>query len=153
NDTYTLVFQSELKGITGLRLEVLADSRLPHGGPGWDGNGNFVLSELMLHAAAAASPDKARAIALRNASADFSQVTTGGWDVRGGVDGKGSTGWAIHPEVNKDHTAVFDLAAEVGDGQPARLTVRLNHQYPDPSSNLGRFRLTFTNDATTVQAT
>ena len=34
-DTYSLVFPSRLKGITGLRLEVLADSRLPHGGSGW----------------------------------------------------------------------------------------------------------------------
>ena len=63
NDTYSLVFQSELKGITGLRLEALADSRLPHGGPGWGENGNFVLNELTLQAASAASPEKARSIA------------------------------------------------------------------------------------------
>ena len=68
NDIYTLVFQSELKDITGLRLEVLADSRLPQGGPGWSENGNFVLSELTLQAAPAESPDKARAIVLRNAA-------------------------------------------------------------------------------------
>ena len=37
DDTYSLVFQTELKGIKGLRLEALADSRLPRGGPGWGG--------------------------------------------------------------------------------------------------------------------
>ncbi len=153
NDTYTLVFQSELKGITGLRLEVLADSRLPQGGPGWGENGNFVLNELTLQAAPAESPDKARAIALRNASADFSQMTGGNWDVRGAVDGNGRTGWAILPEVNKDHTAVFEMAEKVGDDQPARLTVRLNHQYAAQNHNLGRFRLSVTNDATTLLAT
>jgi tetratricopeptide (TPR) repeat protein len=152
NDTYTLVFQTELKGITGLRLEALADSRLPHGGPGWAGDGNFVLNELTLQAASAKSPDKRRAIPLGNASADFSQVHSGGWDVRGAVDGNGRTGWAVHPQVNKDHTAVFEMAEKVGDGQAARLTVRLSHQYA-PDFNLGRFRLSFTNDATTLQAT
>src|SRR5262249_11078935 len=153
NDTYVLVFQSELKGITGLRLEVLADSRLPKGGPGWSENGNFVLNELTLQAAPADCPDKARAIALRNAAADFSQVAGGGWDVRGAVDGNGRTGWAIFPEVNKDHTAVFDLAERVGDDQPARLTIRLSHQFAIRDHNLGRFRLSFTNDATTMATT
>lgn len=50
NDTYTLVFQSELKGIMGLRLEALADPRLPGGGPGWAFNGNFQLNEMTLEA-------------------------------------------------------------------------------------------------------
>ena len=68
NDTYTLVFPSRMKGIKGLRLEALADSRLPNGGPGLKaGYGNFVLSELTLQAAAAGSPEQPRRIALRNA--------------------------------------------------------------------------------------
>jgi tetratricopeptide (TPR) repeat protein len=151
NDTYTLVFQTELKAITGLRLEALADSRLPNGGPGWArGHGNFVLNELTLHAAPADSPDKVRAIALPNAWADHSQPS---WDVRGAVDGNARTGWAILPEVNKDHTAVFEMAEPIGDGQPVLLTVRLIHQFVDPDLNLGRFRLSFTNDAITLQAT
>jgi len=153
NDTYALVFQTELKGIKGLRLEALADSRIPGGGPGWDGGGNFVLSELSLQAALAKSPDQPRPIALGNASADFSQVVHEGGDVRGAVDGNGLTGWAVWPEVNKDHVAVFETAEEVGDGQATRLTVRLNHQYFSGKALLGRFRLSFTNDAATLQAT
>jgi tetratricopeptide (TPR) repeat protein len=149
NDAYTLAFQTALKGITGLRLEVLADSRLPHGGPGWMSmNGTFLLSELTLEAASADSRDKARAIPLRNAWADFSQP---GGDVRGAVDGNDRTVWAIWPEVNKDHTAVFELAEKVGDGAAARLTVRLIHGLGQ-GGNLGRFRLSFTNDAKTLQA-
>jgi tetratricopeptide (TPR) repeat protein len=147
------VFQPGSKGITGLRLEVLADSRLPKGGPGWGENGNFVLSELTLQAAPAEGPGTARSIALRDATADFSQATGVRWDVRGVVDGNGTTGWAVLPEVNKDHTAVFEPAEDVGDGQAARLTVRLVHQYSDPTHNLGRFRWSFTNDRATLQAT
>jgi tetratricopeptide (TPR) repeat protein len=153
NDTYSLVFQPESKGIIGLRLEVLADSRLPHGGPGWASNGNFVLNELRLQAAPASSPDTARWITLRNASADFSQVSGGNYDVRGAVDVIGKTGWAVLPEFNQDHTAVFELAEDVGRGQAARLTVRLIQQFSEPSHKLGRFRLSFTNDRATLEAT
>jgi tetratricopeptide (TPR) repeat protein/tRNA A-37 threonylcarbamoyl transferase component Bud32 len=152
NDTYSLVFQPGSKGITGLRLEVLADSRLPHGGPGWGDNGNFVLNELTLQAAPAESSDTARSITLRNASADFSQTTGGNWDVRGAVDGDGTTGWAVLPEFNKDHTAVFELAEDVGDGPAARLTVQLIHRYATPDRNLGRFRFSFTNDRAALLA-
>jgi hypothetical protein len=150
NDTYTLVLPTELKDITGLRLEVLADARLPSGGPGWSGNGNFHLSKLTLEATPANSPDKARAIALRDAWADYSHEKC---DVRGVVDGKGRTGWAILPEVNKNHTAIFELAEKIGDGSPLQLTVRLFHQDARlQDHNLGRFRLSFTNDRATVQA-
>src|SRR5437899_1883494 len=83
----------------------------PGGGPGWcpagTYTGNFVLSELTLQAASGKNPDHTRSIALRNASADFSQV---GWDIRGAVDGNTGRGWAVWPEFNKDHTAVFEMA-------------------------------------------
>ncbi len=153
-DTYSLVLQTELKGIKGLRLEALADSRLPGGGPGWGMAGNFVLSKLSLEAAPAESPDQPRAIALRNAWADFSQQ---GFDVRFAVDGNHGNpnqGWALSPpEMGKDHTAVFDTAEEVGDGKATRLTVRLDNKHPAGKFVLGRFRLSFTTDAATLQAT
>jgi tetratricopeptide (TPR) repeat protein len=153
NDTYTLVFQTELKDIADLRLEALADSRLPGGGPGWNHDGNFVLSELTLQAAPAKNPDKARAIALRNAWADYSQDQPLEYaNVRGAIDRNPRTGWAISPEFNKDHTAVFELAEKVGDGGASRLTVRLIQQHPNVQTKLGRFRLSFTNDRATAQA-
>ncbi len=153
NDIYTLVFKSDLKEIKGMRLEVLTDPRLPHGGPGLASNGNFHLNELSLQAAPNASPDKAKSIALRNAWADHSEVNaaTGGMDVRALVDGNRKGIWSIWPQVNKNHTAVFDTAEPVGDGQSWRLTVRLSHtQLHLPDHNMGRFRLSFTNDAATL---
>ncbi len=149
-DIYTLVFQTEWKDIIGLRLEALADSRLPRGGPGWSGNGNFHLSELTLQAAPADSPDKARAIALRDAWADFSQVSEN-MNVRGAIDGNPMTGWAISPDFKKDHTAIFELAEKVDDGGASRWTVRLIQQHPNVATKLGRFRLSFTNDRATLQ--
>lgn len=152
NDVYTVVFSSDMKGITGLRLEVFADSRMPNGGPGWGPTGNFQLNSLTLQAAPAAAADKARTIALRNPSADHSQ-DRGNFDVRKTISKHNDHGWGISGAVNKDHTAVFELSEEVGDGQPTRLMISFNHPYKTPGYNVGRFRLSFTNDAKTLEAT
>jgi hypothetical protein len=46
-DTYTVTTSTTLTGITGIRLEVLADPSLPFNGPGRrPDNGNFVLTEM-----------------------------------------------------------------------------------------------------------
>ena len=45
-DTYTVTANTDLKGITALRLEVLPDDSLPGKGPGRAPNGNFVLSQV-----------------------------------------------------------------------------------------------------------
>ena len=134
-DTYTLVFQTDLKGIKGLRLEALADPRLPRGGPGWADNGNFVLNQLSLKTAPADGPGPPRPVALRNPRADFTEV---GWDFPGVVAGILSSGWGILPEVNTHHTAVFETAEEAGNGQATRLTVRLNYQSIHDYHLLGR---------------
>ena len=48
---YEVVGETPMENLTGVRLEVIADKRLPSGGPGRAGNGNFVLSEIELTAA------------------------------------------------------------------------------------------------------
>jgi hypothetical protein len=48
-DLYTIKANTSLTHITGLRLEVIADLSLPHGGPGrCSENGNFVVTELQV---------------------------------------------------------------------------------------------------------
>ncbi len=155
NDTYTLEFPTTQPSITALRLEVLPDIRLPKGGSGWGEDGNFQLSELTLHAAPADNPQAVRVIPLRSAWADFSAVPTqtGNTDVRGAVDGDNRTGWSVLGEVDRKHTALFQLAEEVGDGREWRLTVRLAHRYRRGDHNLGRFRLSFSNDAGAISPT
>src|SRR5262249_13710218 len=96
-DTYTIVANTNLAGITAFRLEVLPDKSLPGGGPGRAG-GNFVLSELRVTAAAKYKP--AQAVALQNATADFSQQA---WAVAGAIDGNPKSGWAVAPQFNRPH--------------------------------------------------
>ena len=116
-DTYTLVFQTELKDITGLRLEALADSAC-QGRTGLEWERNFHVSELTLQAAPPTVPTRARVIALRDAWADFSEVTsdTGVRTFEGRLTETSGTSWAVWPQVNKDHVAVFELAERVGGG-------------------------------------
>lgn len=48
--TYTVTAFTPLVGITGFRLEVLADNSFPDAGPGRNSNGNFVLTEFQVDA-------------------------------------------------------------------------------------------------------
>jgi hypothetical protein len=53
SDVVTVVAQTSVPGITGFRLEAMADASLPHSGPGrFASNGNFVLTEIELDAEA-----------------------------------------------------------------------------------------------------
>ena len=47
-DTYTIVAETDMTGITGIRLEVFPDKSLGGRGPGRANHGNFVLSEIKL---------------------------------------------------------------------------------------------------------
>jgi hypothetical protein len=145
-DIYTIVATTDLPGITGVRLEALSDPSLPAGGPGRAQNGNFVLNELRLTAAAPNDPRGAQPIVLENATADFSQAS---WDVRGAIDGNEASGWAVSPEFNKNHTAVFEVKEDATASAPASagtiLTFSMSQQFQDGTHSLGRFRISITN--------
>jgi WD40 repeat protein/tetratricopeptide (TPR) repeat protein len=151
NDTFNLEFDTTLKGITGLRLEAMADPRLPGGGPGTNLDGNFVLSQISLRVAFRDSRNPTKTIPLVKAAADFNQADPKR-HVGGAIDEFELTGWAIHPEMKKNHVAVFETAEKIGDGQPIRLSVQLSHVSGLKQHLLGRFRISFTTDSNPVAA-
>ncbi len=53
---YTITVNTSLNNITGFRLEAISDPKLPSNGPGLAPNGNFVLTEFEVFAAAAEKP-------------------------------------------------------------------------------------------------
>jgi hypothetical protein len=95
------------------------------------------------------SPTGKQAVALAQALADYSQdkfpvaAVIGQGDVT-------KTGWGVHPQVKSAHAAVFVSAAPVGDGATL-LTFRLEQRYKPSPGNLGRFRLSVTNDPRVLQ--
>ena len=93
----TISAETDLTGITGVRLEVLTDKRLPNNGPGRATDGNFVLNELELTAGPKADPKQAKPVKLANALADFSQAS---FEVAKAIDGSPAdpnSGWAVSP--------------------------------------------------------
>jgi WD40 repeat protein/mono/diheme cytochrome c family protein len=147
NGIVTVTVETELTGITGIRLEALADSRLPGNGPGRAGDGNFVLNEFDLTVAPKADPKKAVPVKLVAPVADFTQA---GFDIAQTLDGVtnvGPNGWALSPATGVTHWATFQTAQPVGSGGPSVLTFRLHHRYMHLWT-LGRFRISATRSTT-----
>jgi hypothetical protein len=142
HDTYTVSAATTLAAITGVRLEALPDAALPMGGPGRAMNGNFVLNELRFAVSPKADPAKKEAVGLRNAQATFSQES---WAVGGAIDGNEATGWAVSPNFNQPHTAIFETKAAVGGDGGSLLTFEFVQKFQDGKHLLGRFRLSATN--------
>jgi len=144
--SYVLDAETELRGITGFRLEVLPDDRLPAKGPGRATSGNFVLSEFSVTVVPGKSKAKGKAVVLQNAQADLSQKN---YDVKTAIDGKApaqNNGWAIGGGVGRTHTALFETKTDVDVEGGSRLQFTLNQQYQDGQHSLGRFRLSATTD-------
>jgi len=141
--TYKFAARTDLKKISGVKLELLADDRLPKKGPGRPQNGNFVLTEFRAEWAPEDQPDKKASVGLQNAQADFSQD---GYNVSTAIDGKkapSNNGWASSPKLGVNRTAIFETKEDVGNG-PGMLTFHLDQEYQDGQHSIGRFRLSVT---------
>ncbi|HYG76173.1 MAG TPA: PSD1 and planctomycete cytochrome C domain-containing protein, partial [Planctomycetota bacterium] len=140
-DTYTFTVRTPLKGITGVRLELLPDESLPHKGPGRQiDNGNLHLSEFLVHAAPQDAPEKPQRIPVRRAVADFNQAS---WTIEHAIDGKMESAWGIFPETGKPHWAVFEFKEPLKDNSASlTLTLQQNH---GRKHVIGRLRLSVTN--------
>jgi mono/diheme cytochrome c family protein len=142
---YTVTAKTHLKGITGFRLEALADANLPYNGPGRAASGNFVLTEFTIEASSDSPNPVTNQVALQNATADFSQE---GFPVAAAIDGiiTNKTGWAVQDlpgRTNCNRQAVFETKEAVGWDGGTVLKFTLNHGYGGQHA-LGRFRLSVT---------
>jgi hypothetical protein len=134
-DLYTLTFDT--KGMAdSLKLEVLKDGE---SGPGRTPHGNFVLSEIEVFAAPLNAPDKAEAVKIARAEADFSQAK---YDIADSIDGKLETGWAIDQGNNahQDRTAKFYFTKPAGFADGTHWTVKLHQNYGQQHV-IGKLRL------------
>ncbi len=140
-DTYTLTAESELLNITALRLEAIADTRLPNGGPGRAGDGSFLLTDFRVTATPRGKPDESVKVVFGGAAADISPQDA---PVGAAIDNNPQTGWRVNGEPGKTHFAVFATDADLGFPEGTVFSVTLDHRLP-PQQTLGRFRLLATN--------
>jgi hypothetical protein len=144
-DIYTVVGKVKSKEpITAVRIEVLADPSLPNRGPGRAENGNFVLNEFRLTARDLGKPDdKGKAVKLVNPQATFQQD---GFPVQNAIDNNPATGWAIAPQLGKDHAALFRFQQPVAASPDGiEFTVVMDQRYPD-NHKIGKFRISVTTE-------
>jgi hypothetical protein len=149
-DVYTLDFETELKGITGFRIEALADDSLPARGPGRASNGNFWLNELRVDATAKLAL-RFKPVALQFASADFNESRRGLAEVFDGVETTPNNGWAVFGSTGKDHQLVVECADDVRFDGPTLLRFELHFNWGGQHA-LGRLRLSATTKARPLRA-
>ncbi|MCS6975432.1 MAG: PSD1 and planctomycete cytochrome C domain-containing protein [Gemmatales bacterium] len=145
-DIYTVTAKSELPSIRGIRLEALADGKLPKGGPGRAGNGNFALSDFRLQVLGATGENatgqesEGRSVPLIRPRASFEQK---GLPVAQIVDNDARSAWAVDPQFGKNHQAAVECAEPLTDaiGKTLRFALHFNN---NAGHNLGRFRLAVT---------
>jgi WD40 repeat protein len=141
---YIMVADIDMTGITGIKLEALTDSRLKGMGPGRAPNGNFVVTEFEVSISPKGNPNDKQKVELQNAKADYSQP---GFEVATAIDGKRpelNNGWAVSPEVGKNHVATFECKAPIGHEGGSTITISIDQRYVDSAHSLGRFRLSVT---------
>ncbi len=165
-----MVAKAPLESITAVRLELLTDPNLPHGGPGRSIDGTCALTEFDVEAAPSGDPGKFAKIAVSEATADVnpaeapldaiyndkSNKTRVTGPVAYAIDGKDETAWGIDVgpgRRNQPRKAVFRLAEPIAHAGGAVLAVHLKQNHggwnsdDNQTHNLGRFRLAVTGDA------
>ncbi len=160
--------------IRAVRLELLTDPRLPLGGPGRSPTGTAALSEVTIEVSSGSLPHEWKPVAIQGATADF-EAPNRVQDPRafpapgrpprklGGIgyalDGEELTAW--HTDVgpgrrNVPRKAVFRLAKPLDAQGTSWLRVNLVMKHggsntdADHSLNLGRFRLSVTDNPRAV---
>ncbi len=139
---FTVVAETDLTNITGVRLEMIADPRSPNRGPGRAPDGNFVLNEFKVTAAPKSDMKAIKSVTLRNPLADFSQM---GFEIKNAIDGSPNNGkgWAVSPTIGYTHWATFETSEGVGQPGGTVLTFTMIHKFTQGYLP-GKFRISVT---------
>lgn len=145
---YNLKSKTNLKGITGIKIEALPDDRLPSNGPGLSPDGNFVLTEFTVNQAPLkekqAAPTKAAKgnIKLLHPKADFEQKDFSLANSINGNKDVSDKGWAVAGSAGRRHEAIFECEAETtGFDEGTALTITMQQGYQRQRYQIGRFKL------------
>jgi WD40 repeat protein/mono/diheme cytochrome c family protein len=142
---YLLLGKTDLQGITGIKLEMLPDDRLPSNGPGLAPDGNFVLGEFVVTTDAADAKRKRGsgvAQTLKNPKADFEQNSFPIGEAL--KKGNRDRGWAVSPEGGFRHEAIFSFEKPITNEGGTSFSIQMTSNFQNGKYNPGRFRLWIT---------
>jgi hypothetical protein len=137
-DIYSITTDLDLTGVTAVRLDVIADDRLPEKGPGRHETGNFHLAEIVLEVSDNSASNGKRSVPFTRAWATYS------WDTRpvnNAIDGNTESVWHVWERLGKSHSAIFYLTEPLAAADAKNLTIRLIQGGENTPATLGRFRL------------
>ncbi len=136
-EVYTITARAGIADVTGFKLHVLPDERLPSKGVGLAPNGNFVLTGFQ--AFVVSREGHAEPIELHRAKADFSQSGfTPEKVLHPTLDGR--QGWAVADKTSANHWIQFRTLKPLKLNDELTLKVVLQQQYGGQHL-LGKFRL------------
>jgi len=145
-----LMLPTNLKNITAFRLETIADSSLPNGGPGRAADGNFVLSELEVYAASIADPNQTTGVELHKPLASYSQSNFEILKAFNGQVGDSGDGWAIGPAMGVTHWATIETKSPLQLESGQQIQILMHHNFSHPDHIPGRFRISVAIEKTDV---
>ncbi len=149
-NNYIVRAKTNLRRITGFRLELLTDPNLPRGGPGRANDGGSYVSEFIVEAGPADKAEPEGKVALSRATADFSHA---GYPVGNLIDGDQKTHWGIDAgpgRRNQDRHAVLVAKSPVDYEGGALLKFQVVQKFDESINvmggkpNIGRFRISVT---------
>jgi hypothetical protein len=108
NETYTLTYHTESRGIKALRIEALPHESLPKTGPGRGPNGEFTLGEIVVTAMPKGKP--AAPLKIKNAKIPWTPSGTGNrqaivYEIEGEVGNEGGTALTVTLKFDKGFAA------------------------------------------------
>jgi mono/diheme cytochrome c family protein len=151
-NNYIVKAKTNLKGITGFRIELISDRNLPREGPGRAADGTLYFSEFIAEAAPLNKQDALEKVALMNATADMARPD---FPVSNVIDGNVKTHWFSDfgpVKRNQDRNIVIATKSPVGFNDGTFFTFQLASKFDESISwgkpNIGRFRISVTTDPT-----
>jgi hypothetical protein len=146
-DEYRVASRVTMSRVTGLRLEVLPDAAHTHGGLSRGKSGEFILTDLKVQVRQRGRAE-VRDIKVSGAVADYSsdKKANGGYgDVKDALDDDPRNGWSTKgASLVEPHTAVFRLEEALVLEPDEELLVELRQRSTLGDANIGRFRLSVT---------
>ena len=137
-DVFAIDCELDPTGINAIRLEAIADDRLPNGGPGMGRDGNFQLAEIELSVPNSSTPDGTRQYSFRDF---YATLSIRAQKIPKAIDGNHDTAWNMVNEMEGPHGVIFYLEEPIPPGSGERLIVRLIHGGEGEGATIGRFRL------------
>lgn len=146
-DDYRLIAPIKLRHITGLKLEVIPHTSHTNGGLSQGASGEFILTDIKVQVRSRSS-SQVRDIAVNSAVADAEMKAAKAREygsVLGVLDDDPRNGWTTKgAPQNQPHVAVFALAKPLTLEADEELVFELRHRSTEGDANIGRFRLSFT---------